>query len=392
MAARKTGIPLPWPRSAPLRITHPHAAGIDLGGASHFVAVPPDRDDEPVREFRAFTTDLIALADWLRACRVNTVTMESTGVYWIPLYELLSTRGFEVLLVNARHVRCVSGRKSDVLDCQWLQQLHSYGLLRGAFRPGDGVVTLRAFARQRHALLRSQARSVQHQQKALVQMNLQLTSVIADVAGVTGQAIVRAIIAGQRDPWRLAALRNCRIKASEEDIALALQGNWRCEHLFALKQALEAFDFCGQQLAALDAQIEAQLQRLQITDDEPAKGRKRSVVRNAPKFDLRGRLFCMCGVDLTAIPWVDVTTALAVVSETGSDLSAFPTGKHFASWLGLAPGTKISGGKSSAGARCPVPTARRKRSGWRPQRCAPASRRWGRTTGACAHAWTNPRP
>jgi transposase len=207
--------------------------------------------------------------------------MESTGVYWIPLFELLSTRGFEVLLVNARHVKNVSGRKSDVLDCQWLQQLHSYGLLRGAFRPGDGVVALRAFTRQRHALLRTQARAVQHQQKALVQMNLQLTSVIADVAGATGQAIVRAIVSGERDPMRLAALRNCRIKASEEEIALALQGHWRREHLFALKQALEAFDFCGQQLAELDAQIEAQLQRLQVTEDEPAKGRKRSVARNA---------------------------------------------------------------------------------------------------------------
>lgn len=209
MARRNPGIPTPAAsasRGPALRITHPHAAGIDIGGSSHFVAVPPDRDDEPVREFRAFTADLIALADWLRVCHVDTVAMESTGVYWIPLFELLSTRGFEVLLVNARHVKNVSGRKSDVLDCQWLQQLHSYGLLRGAFRPGDGVVALRAFVRQRHALLRAQARAVQHQQKALVQMNLQLTSVVADVAGVTGQAIV----AGERDPWRLAQLRNCR--------------------------------------------------------------------------------------------------------------------------------------------------------------------------------------
>ena len=356
MARRNPGIPTPASpssRGPALRITHPNAAGIDIGGSSHFVAVSPDRDDEPVREFRAFTADLIALADWLRACSVDTVAMESTGVYWIPLFELLSSRGFEVLLVNARHVKNVSGRKSDVLDCQWLQQLHSYGLLRGAFRPGDGVVALRAFARQRHALLRAQARAVQHQQKALVQMNLQLTSVIADVAGATGQAIVRAIVSGERDPMRLAALRNCRIKASEEEIALALQGHWRHEHLFALKQALEAFDFCGQQLADLDAQIEAQLQRLQVTDDEPAKGRKRSVARNAPKFDLRARLFSMCGVDLTAIPGVDVTTALAVVSETGADLTPFPTGKHFASWLGLAPGTKISGGKKLSGRTLP---------------------------------------
>lgn len=341
------------PRGQPLRITHPNAAGIDIGGSSHFVAVPPDRDDEPVREFRAFTADLMLLADWLRACGVDTVAMESTGVYWIPLFELLSTRGFEVLLVNARHVKNVSGRKSDVLDCQWLQQLHSYGLLHGAFRPSDGVCALRAFMRQRHALLRTQARSVQHMQKALVQMNLQLTSVIADVVGATGQAIVRAIVGGERDPWKLAALRNCRIKASETDIALALQGNWRHEHLFALRQALAAFDFCGQQLTELDAQIEAQLGRLHISDELPAKGRRRSIARNAPKFDLRTRLFQMCGVDLTRVDGIDVTTALAVVSETGADLSRFRTSKHFASWLRLSPGTKISGGKTLSGRTLP---------------------------------------
>ena len=353
MARRNREIPLKLARGGALRITHPNAAGIDIGGSSHFVAVPPDRDDEPVREFRAFTADLVALAGWLQACGVDTVVMESTGVYWIPLFELLSSRGFEVLLVNARHVKNVSGRKSDVLDCQWLQQLHSYGLLRGAFRPSDGVCALRAFMRQRHALLRTQARSVQHMQKALVQMNLQLTSVIADVAGVTGQAIVRAIVAGERDPWQLAALRNCRVRASETDIALALQGNWRHEHLFALKQALAAFDFCGQQLAELDAQIETQLQRLHISEELPAKGKRRSVARNAPKFDLRTRLFQMCGVDLTRIDGIDVTTALAVVSETGADLSRFPSSKHFASWMGLAPGTKISGGKLLSGRTLP---------------------------------------
>ncbi|MCE4540797.1 IS110 family transposase [Pelomonas sp. P7] len=361
MARRNRTSPQPAPKAAKpppsrgpaLQITHPHAAGIDIGANSHFVAVPADRDDEPVREFRAFTADLIALADWLRSCRVDTVAMESTGVYWIPLFELLSSRGFEVLLVNARHVKNVSGRKSDVLDCQWLQQLHSYGLLRGAFRPADGVVALRAFMRQRHALLRTQARSVQHMHKALVQMNLQLTGVISDVAGVTGQAIVRAIVAGERDPAKLAALRNCRVKASEADIARALHGTWRHEHLFALKQALAAFDFCGQQLAELDTQLEAQLQSLRRGEDEPAKGKKRSTARNAPKFDLRTRLFQMCGVDLTRIDGVDVTTALVVVSETGANLSRFPTAKHFASWLGLSPGTKISGGKLLSGRTLP---------------------------------------
>src|SRR3990167_1323059 len=199
MAQRNRRIPLKPGKSAALTITHPHAAGIDIGSASHFVAVPPDRDDEPVREFPSFTVDLKALADWLTACGVDTVAMESTGVYWIPLYELLESRGFTVLLVNARHVKNVSGRKSDVLDCQWLQQLMSFGLLHGAFRPADQVCVLRSLTRQRTMLLRSQGRFVQHMQKALVQMNIQLANVIADVAGASGQAILRAIVAGERN-------------------------------------------------------------------------------------------------------------------------------------------------------------------------------------------------
>jgi transposase len=207
-------------RASPLTLTHPHAAGIDIGSASHFVAVPPDRDDEPVREFRSFTADLHALADWLTACGVETVAMESTGVYWIPLFELLDARGFTVLLVNARHVKNVTGRKSDVLDCQWLQQLMSYGLLRGAFRPGDAVCALRALVRQRGATLRTQSRCVQHMQKALVQMNIQLATVIADVAGVSGQAILRAIVAGERDGHTLAALSDVRVKAGADEIAV----------------------------------------------------------------------------------------------------------------------------------------------------------------------------
>ena len=332
-----------------LELTHPNAAGIDIGSASHFVAVPPDRDDEPVREFASFTADLQRLADWLSACGVDTVAMESTGVYWIPLFELLDARGFTVLLVNARHVKNVSGRKSDVLDCQWLQQLMSYGLLRGAFRPDDQVCVLRALARQRATLLKTQARSVQHMQKALVQMNIQLANVIADVAGASGQAILRAIVAGERNPYVLAGLKNSRVRASDEEIARSLQGTWRAEHLFALRQALDAFDFCGRQLQQCDEEIEAQLSRLHITAVEPDRGKKRSKARNAPKFDLRTRLFQMCGVDLTRIDGIDVTTALVVVSETGTDMSRFPTDKHFASWLGLCPGTKITGGKVMSG-------------------------------------------
>ena len=334
---------------AAITLTHPNAAGIDIGSAAHFVAVPPERDDEPVREFASFTADLHRLADWLDACGVDTVAMESTGVYWIPLYELLESRGFTVLLVNARHVKNVSGRKSDVLDCQWLQQLMSFGLLRGAFRPADQVCELRSLSRQRTMLLRSQGRFVQHMQKALTQMNIQLANVISDVAGETGQRILRAIVAGERDGRALAQLKNARIRASEDEIAKSLQGNWRAEHLFALKQALDAFDFCGTQLAECDAQIQAQLQALHVREDAPAQGKKRGRARNAPKFDLRTQLFQMCGVDLTRIDGIDVTTALAVVSEVGADLSKFPSDKHFASWLGLCPGTKITGGKVMSG-------------------------------------------
>lgn len=328
----------------PLRITHLNAAGIDIGSASHFVAVPPDRDDYPVREFPSFTGDLHALADWLSACGVDTVAMESTGVYWIPLFELLEARGFTVFLVNARHVKNVSGRKSDVLDCQWLQQLMSYGLLAGAFRPAESVCVLRALWRQRAMLLRGQARQVQQMQKALTQMNIQLANVISDVVGVTGLLILRAILAGERDGMALAALRNGRIQASADDIARSLQGNWRAEHLFALRQAVDMFDFINGQLAQCDREVDQQLRAMQANDAILAKG-KRAGSHNAPSFDLRTRLYQMCGVDLTRIDGINITTALAVVSETGADLSRFPTVGHFTSWLGLCPGTKISGGK-----------------------------------------------
>lgn len=332
-----------------LTLTHPDAAGIDIGSASHYVAVPPDRDDKPVREFPSFTADLHRLADWLDACGVDTVAMESTGVYWIALYELLESRGFTVLLVNARHVKNVSGRKSDVLDCQWLQQLMSYGLLRGAFRPADAVCMLRSLVRQRAALLRSQARHVQHMQKALTQMNIQLANVISDVAGATGQRILRAIVAGERDGRSLALLKDKRIHASADEIAKSLQGNWRDEHLFALKQALAAFDFYSAQLAECDTAIQEQLHALQVHDGAFAADRKRGHARNAPKFDLREHMFRMCGVDLTRINGIDVTTALVVLSEIGADMSRFPTVKHFTSWLGLCPGTKITGGKVLSG-------------------------------------------
>jgi transposase len=340
MAKRNVKVPLKAGKSrAALTITHPNVAGIDIGSAAHFVAVPPDRDDQPVREFPSFTVDLNAIADWLQACGVDTVAMESTGVYWIPLFELLESRGFTVFLVNARHVKNVSGRKSDVLDCQWLQQLMTPGLLSAAFRPTEQVCVLRALWRQRGTLLRSQGRHVQHMQKALTQMNIQLTNVLSDVVGETGQKILRAIVAGERDGQVLGAMKNVRVRASADEIAKSLQGNWRAEHLFALKQALCAFDFVATQLVECDAEIELQLQRLQVHDGEPAKGKKRGRARNAPKFDLRTQLFRMCGVDLTRIDGVDVTTGLAVVSEVGADMARFPSVKHFTSWLGAYFGT-----------------------------------------------------
>jgi transposase len=351
MTVRKKNISLkPGKSREALSITHPNAAGIDIGSSTHFVAVPPDRDDEPVRAFPSFTADLYAVADWLKACKVDCVAMESTGVYWIPLFEILEARGFKVFLVNARHVKNVSGRKSDVLDCQWIQQLMTYGLLGAAFRPTEEVCVLRALWRQRGMLLKSQARSIQHMQKALTQMNIQLANVISDVAGETGLKILRAILAGERDGQVLADMRNSRIQASAEDIAKSLQGNWRAEHLFALKQALASFDFLGTQLAEVDQELEKQLQVLKTGDGEPGKrAKKRGRTRNAPKFDLRTQLFRVCGVDLTRIDGIDSTTALAVISETGTDMTRFPKVGNFTSWMGLCPGTKITGGKVMSG-------------------------------------------
>lgn len=333
------------PARGKLEVLHPDAAGIDVGGTAHYVAVPNEAAVESVRQFGVYTRDLHALGDWLKACGVKIVAMESTGVYWIPLYELLESRGFEVMLVDARQVKNVSGRKSDVLDCQWLQQLLSYGLLKAAFRPQDQFCQLREFNRLRTRLLVDQGRSVQHMQKALTLMNIQLGQAISDVAGVTGQKIVRAILAGERDPMVLAAYRDSRIKASEEEIAASLQGTWKAEHLLALKQAMGRYDFFAEQLQECDQQIEAVMQQLQAHTKELAKGKKRSKAKNAPKFNLRERLLKMCGVDVTRIDGIDETTALNVVSEVGTDLSRFPSDKHFASWLGLCPGTRISGGK-----------------------------------------------
>jgi len=334
-----------------LSITYPDAAGIDIGASSHFVAVPVGRDAEPVREFAAFTDDLRRLVQWLRDCRITAVAMESTGVYWIPLYELLEASGFEVHLVNAYHVKGVPGRKSDVLDCQWLQQLMSFGLLRGAFRPADEICALRSIWRHRDMLLSYQSRHVQHLQKALTQMNIQLHHVISDLMGVTGQAIVRAIVAGERDTQVLAGLRDRRIRADEAQIARSLEGTWRAEHLFSLKQALALYDAYASQIADCDVELERLLRALKAHEapDELEGGPRGGPSKNAPRFNARKALFEASGVDLTRIPGIEASSALKILSEIGTDLSRFPSVKHFTSWLGLCPGTKISGGKTLSG-------------------------------------------
>ena len=330
-----------------LRIVHPDTAGIDIGKRKHYVAVDPGRCEQAVRNFGSFTSDLEALADWLEECSVKIVAMESTGVYWIPLYEVLDRRGFEVHLVNPRATKHVSGRKSDVLDCEWIWQLMSYGLLRGAFRPPDAICELRSYVRQRNRLHNDTARSIQHMQKALTEMNIQLDNVLSDITGQTGIAILRAIVAGERDGTQPAKYRNYRVKADEATIARALQGNWRDEHLFALEQALARFDFFRTQIDAIEQRIRAVLESLRANETDNAE-----VDRQCRRGDavLQAALREMMGVDLTAIPTIGVETALVIASEIGPDLSRFPTREHFCSWLTLAPGTRISGDRKLSGA------------------------------------------
>jgi transposase len=323
-----------------------YAAGVDIGSENHYVAVPEGLDDEPVRCFSCFTGDLERLADWLVQIGIQSVAMESTGIYWIPLFEILEERGLEVLLVNARHVKNVSGRKTDVLDCQWLQQLHTYGLLAGAFRPQEQVTALRAYMRQRGTLVRYAGSHIQHMQKALRQMNLLLDNVVTDVTGKTGMTIIRAIIDGARDPNKLAAYRDPRCKKSAQEIAQSLKGHYREEHLFALRQSVELYDTYQTKILACDEAIEQQLNHFDAQGDpEQLPVSKKKQAANAPAFDVRGELYRMSGVDLTAIDGVSDITALKVISETGTDMSRWNSEKHFASWMGLSPGNKVSGGK-----------------------------------------------
>lgn len=338
-------------RHARVHVINPNAAGIDVGSELHVVAVPPDRDPEPVRSFGCFTADLNALAEWLKHCGIETVAMESTGVYWIPLYQILESRGFEVLLVNARHVKHVPGRKTDVMDCQWLQQLHCYGLLRGSFRPEERICVLRSYIRQRDTLIKSAAAHLNRIQKLLEQMNVQFHKVISDIAGVTGMRILKAIIDGERDPAKLAQLKDYRVKSSCETIAKSLEGDWREEHLFALGQEFELYEIyrqkilqCDQKTLAYLTTFASKLEPGQEALPQYKHGRKKAY-GNEPVVDLRTPLYRISGVDLTAVAGFDVLIVLTLISEVGLDPNKWPTEKHFSSWLGLCPNNKITGGR-----------------------------------------------
>lgn len=333
--------------STALAPIHRRAAGIDIGSTFHMVAVPADLDPDHVRSFKSFTGDLNRLADWLVGLGITTVAMESTGIYWIPVFEILEARGLEVVLVNARDAKNVPGRKTDVNDAQWIQQLHTYGLLRASFRPGAEIVALRAYLRHRERLIEYAASHVQHMQKALMQMNLQLHHVVSDITGVTGMKILRAIIGGERDPKVLAAHRDVRCKASVATICEALTGNYRPEHIFALRQAVELYDAYQARLQDCDAEIERTIRALP-TKDKAAPlppPRSRKTQRNEPRFEVHALLHAMLGVDLTQINGLGPSSALRIVAECGTDMTRWPTVKHFTSWLTLAPGSKISGGK-----------------------------------------------
>lgn len=341
-------------RASELKVVHPEAAGIDVHSEFHFVAVPSGCAAEPVRKFGAFTEDLNSLADWLQACGIRSVAMESTGVYWIPLFELLEQRGFDVVLVDPRKLKSVPGRKSDVQDCQWLQQLHAFGLLAAAFRPEEQTCVLRAYLRQRGLLIAQASQHILHMQKALTQMNLKLDRVLSDITGVTGLRIIDAILAGERNPQHLARYRDDRCHRDEATIAKALVGAWRNEHLFALKQARELYRIVQGLIGECDAQIEAHL--LTFPDrplpppsaDIPPARRKRRHKGGLP-FDAQTLLEHKTGVDLTRIDGIDSNTALRVISEIGLDMSRWPTEKHFASWLALCPENRESAGRRRSG-------------------------------------------
>ncbi len=369
-----------------------NSAGIDVGATSHFVAVPADRAEQPVQEFEAFTADLYRLADWLAECGVETVVMESTGVYWIPLFGVLEERGFQVMLVDPRRIKNVPGRKTGVVDCQRLQRLHTYGLLSGAFRPDGNIRRLRSYLRQRAMLVEYASHHVQHMHKALTQMNVKLQHVISDITGRTGMDIIEAIVKGERNPRRLARLRDARIKADEATIARSLRGHWRKEHIFELAQALELYRTYQDKIAQCDLEIEAQLERFEDRSygEPPAPNGKKRNQKNAPRFDVQSQLYRMTGVDLTRIDGVDGFTALKVVSEVGTDMTKWPSAKHFASWLGLSPHNRITGGKVISSRT--KPNANRAATVWRPTRCTAPTAPWAPSCAGRKPTWERPRP
>lgn len=345
-----------WKSNPGLDVVHRNAAGIDVGNEDHYVAIAPTQDEVPVQRFGCFTAELIRMAVWLKGHGVKTVAMQSTGVYWIPLYDILEEHGIEVYLVNARDTKNLPGRKTDVQESQWLLKLHTYGLLRNSFRPTSEIRVVRAYWRQRDQHVKTASQCVQRIQKALTQMNLQLANVISDVSGKTGLQILRAIVNGERDPEKLADFRDPRIKASHEDIVASLRGNWRSELLFQVKQELARYDFCQLQIAECDHELEQQLLSFPELNKEegrsktaespqPFKKRKRRKDGNIPRFDLHHELQRISGVDLTRIDGIDVMTGQTVISEVGLDMSRWPSEHHFASWLGLCPSNELSGGR-----------------------------------------------
>jgi len=330
------------------QLVHPNAAGIDIAKNVHYVSVPADRDETPVKHFGSYTEDLHELAQWLKRCMIDTVAMESTGIYWVQLYLILEEYGFDVFLVNARHVKNVTGRKSDVLDCQWIQQLHSFGLLNKSFQPENEIRELRAYMRHRKNLTQSYASQIQLMQKAFEQMNIKLQNVLTDICGKSGQLIIKAILAGERNPKVLAELADHQVKASKEEIMKSLVGNWRAEHLFELRQAYDLYLFFKEKISECDVQIENVLRRLEsgeLNQDENKKAPRGVYTKNKFNFNATNYLKSVIGVDITKIFGISEVLALEIISETGIDMTKWPTKKHFTSWLNLVPNNRISGGK-----------------------------------------------
>lgn len=332
-----------------LQVVHPKAAGIDVGNEEHWVAVPPDLDPEPVQSFGCFTQDLQEMANWLVRCGIETVALQSTGVYWIALYDILAERGIRVFVVNAQDTKNMPGRKTDIQECQWLLKLHAYGLLRNSFRPEEDILVMRTYWRQRQQHIGDASRCIQHMQKALTQMNVQLANVISDISGTTGQAILSAIVGGERDPRTLAKLRDPRVKASEATVAKSLEGNWRPELLFVLQQELESYQTFQTKITECDRRLHCHYENMEAKGDPkqlpPIRRDKRAHGNIPAGFDLREELYRATGVDLTAIDGMNVLTAQTLIAEVGSDMSRFANEAHFVSFLDLCPRNKISGGK-----------------------------------------------